>query len=304
MYTICPKCKHAQQISRKQLKKKRGQLICPHCKQLFDARAALSKTPSPQETRESTLTPNTQSPEFSTLLKSQNLASEESNALTGSPKANEEAETPTEISETNEEPETSTETPEINEEPETSTEIPKINEDAETLIGYFESATETFAWQNLSPVYRPKRWLFGSIAAFILLLYQIYAFEGYSLSQNPQIRPWLATFSSLINYPLADYRSPLEYTTVGSSLKPVNKDHYQLQVSLINHADFRQPPPYLQLTLQNYYGAIFAQKIFSPQEYLGTTKVVMPIHSSAPLDIDFLIANPEQEIGGYRIELK
>ncbi|NOR81724.1 MAG: DUF3426 domain-containing protein, partial [Methyloprofundus sp.] len=82
------------------------------------------------------------------------------------------------------------------------------------------------------------------------------------------------------------------------------KDSYRLQISLINHADFSQPPPYLQLTLQNFYGGIFAQRIFSPQEYINKTATSEPIERSATLNINFLIAKPEQEVGGYAIELK
>ena len=167
-----------------------------------------------------------------------------------------------------------------------------------------QSIIEIFDWQKTTTAYRPERWLIGIILGLFLLAYQVYYFKGYSLSQNPQIRPWLTTLSSYINYPLPDYRKPLEFTTIGSSLERSDGDHYRLQVSFINHADFPQAPPYIQLTLQNLYGGVFAQRIFSPQQYLGKANIVAPIKNSATLDVDFLIATPEQDIGGYSIELR
>lgn len=167
-----------------------------------------------------------------------------------------------------------------------------------------EPDIETYAWQEIKTAYHPGQWLIGIILGLILLVYQVYYFKGYALSQNPQTRPWLSTISSYINYPIPDYRKPLKFTTIGSSLDHSDKGHYRLQVSLINHANFRQAPPYIQLTLQNLYGGVFAKRTFSPQEYLGKTKSAMSINSSATLDIDFLIVIPDQEIGGYSIELK
>lgn len=164
--------------------------------------------------------------------------------------------------------------------------------------------TEIYDWQKPKPTYRPERWSIAVVLGITLFIYQVYYFQGYRLSQSPEARQWLTLLSSYTQIPLADYRNPLEFTTVGSSLEASGKNHYRLQISLINHADFDQPPPYLQLTLQNFYGGVFAQRIFSPQEYLDKAATLAPVERSATLNINFLIAKPEQEIGGYAIELK
>ena len=264
MYTLCPNCQHTQQISRKRLKKKHGRLNCPICKQQFNGYQALSKTP-PQVPLAEKQEEDTQRPKI--------------------------AETPP--------PEITAQVKAQNPPPKTDQTI----EETEAVNGV-EVEAELYDWQKPKPVYRPDRWLVGGILGLFLLLYQLYYFQVYHLSQDPQIRPWLSTLSAYSNTPLADYRKPLEFSTIGSSLKPTEKGHYRLQISLINHADFRQPPPYLLLTLQNFYGGIFAQRIFSPAEYLGKTKAAIAIKPSATLDIDFLIARPEQDTGGYTIALK
>lgn len=258
MYTRCPNCNHSQQVSRKQLKKKQGQLSCTKCKQAFNGYLSLSKKPL-------------QVLEIESLIPGSHIAG---------------ARVPV-------------------------AQIPNIpalkqahNQAIEATETEQETQTEEYAWQKEKTAYRPSLWLLGIFLGLIIFASQIYYFKGYSFSQNSQIRPWLNALSSLSNSRLPDYRKPLEYTTVGSSLEPSDKGHYRLQVSLINHADFRQPPPYLQLTLKNFYGGIIAQRIFTPTEFLGKSKSIIPIQSDASLDIDFLFSLPEQEIGGYSIALK
>jgi len=180
----------------------------------------------------------------------------------------------------------------------------QTTEETEETEATNTAVTEIYDWQKPKTTYHSGRWSIGIVLGIFLLIYQTYYFQGYRLSQSPETRHWLTSLSSYTQISLADYRNPFEFTTVGSSLEPSDKDYYRLQISLINHADFNQPPPYLQLTLQNFYGGIFAQRIFSPEEYLNKTTTVETIKRSATLDIDFLIAKPEQEIGGYAIELK
>lgn len=276
MYTLCPNCSHSKQISRKQLKIKHGQLICSKCKQQFNAYLTLSKS-SPQALE----TPVLETPP-SGMLAPEILAPE-------------------------------MQIPEIlfSESPAPETKIPEISalikpqnktpEETETLN---EPFFEKYDWQKIKTTHRPERWLAGIVFGLFLLTYQVYYFQGYALSQNPQVRPWLNTLSKYVNIKLPDYRKPLEFTTIGSSLEHSDKDNYRLQVSFINHADLSQAPPYIQLTLQNLYGGVFAQRIFSPQEYLDTENSVMPIKSSGTLDVDFLVAIPDQDIGGYSITLK
>ncbi len=252
MYTLCPNCNHSQQVSRKQLKKKQGQLSCTKCKQALNGYLTLSKKPPKAQIFE---------PLISDSHKVKALVPE--------------------------------------------AQIPKILGLKQVHDQITETTqTEVYAWQKEKSAYRPSLWLLGVFLGLIIFTYQIYYFKGYSFSQSSQIRPWLNTFSSLTNTRLPDYRKPLEYTTVGSSLDPSGKGHYRLQVSLINHAGFSQPPPYLQLTLKNFYGGIIAQRIFTPQEFLGKSESIILLQSYAPLDIDFLFSMPEQEIGGYSIALK
>ena len=162
---------------------------------------------------------------------------------------------------------------------------------------------ETYPWQKPS-VHHTKRWVAGTLLAVFLLVYQVIYFTGYPLSQSAQLRPWLSTVSTKLDYLLPTYHNLSEFTIIGSALEPLNADNYHLQISFINHADFTQRLPNILISLHNFHGGLFAQRTFIPEEYLGKENTTMLIASSATADIDFFIAVPEQDIGGYSIELK
>ncbi|OQK16144.1 hypothetical protein AU255_13645 [Methyloprofundus sedimenti] len=249
MYNIlCPNCNHSQQISLKQLKKKRNNVTCSACKLQFNARTILNSQAS-QSQKQEALVSEVQIPEISTLIKARSQAIEEPEAID-------------------------------------------------------DPVIETYSWQQKKPAYHSQRWLAGVILGLFLLAFQVYYFKGYSLSQNPQIRPWINIFSTKLNYPLPVYRNLAEFSTIGSKLKLVSPGNYQVQISFINHADFAQRLPDILVSLHNLHGGLFARRIFTPEEYLSNENTPEIIESSANANIDFFITVPDQEIGGYSIELK
>jgi hypothetical protein len=166
------------------------------------------------------------------------------------------------------------------------------------------SDTSEYPWQKQKT---PQHilWFIGSLFGLALLALQVHYFAGYRLAQNPQIRPWLQALNKAVKYPIPTYQNLTEYSTIGSSLQRLQNNNYRLQASFINHAEFSQAPPRLQLILRNLHGGIFAQRTFSPQEYLNTSQQeALLIKQSATLDIELLLAAPKQPIGGYEIALK
>lgn len=166
-----------------------------------------------------------------------------------------------------------------------------------------ENETDTYAWQK--PVNSHSGlWFIGSLLGVLLLVYQVHYFKSYDFSQSAQIRPWLTAISNLINKPLSPYKNAQELTIIGSSFVPIDKDHYRLQVGFINHANFSQALPYLKLTLQNLYGAIVAQRTLTPKDYLSNNSGPALITRNSTFNIDLVIIVPDQEIGGYQVELQ
>ncbi len=219
MYAVCPKCQNYQEISAKQLQKKRGKVICSQCKNPFNPRTSLTDNP------------------------------------------------------------------------------PK------TIDTVDDRKIEPYAWQK--PVNsHSKLWLTGCLLGALLLAYQVYYFKGYCLAQSAQIRPWLQTMSVAINHPLPHYKNISEFTTIGSSFTPIENGNYRLQVSFINHANFSQTLPNLNLNLQNLHGGIIAQRIFTPKDYIDNNNSSPQLASNSTFDIDLLIAVPDKNIGGYQIALQ
>lgn len=162
---------------------------------------------------------------------------------------------------------------------------------------------ETYPWQKTAVVHT-RRWVTGTLVAVVLFVYQVIYFTGYPLSQNAQLRPWFSTVCTKLDYLLPTYRNLSEFTTIGSALEPIDADTYHLQISFINHADFAQRLPDILVSLHNLHGGLFAQRTFTPEEYSSKENTSLLIASSDTADIDFFIAVPEQDIGGYSIELK
>jgi len=160
---------------------------------------------------------------------------------------------------------------------------------------------ETYAWQTPKKSHS-KIWALSSLIAIAALLYQVYYFKGYSLSQSAQFRPLLETVSNTLNQTLPPYRNRAEFSTIGSSFKMTEDGSYRLQVSFINHANFSQPLPSLTLTLQNLQGGLVTQRHFTAKDYTTNQRQAF-IASQANFDIDLLVTVPNINFAGYHIEL-
>jgi len=175
--------------------------------------------------------------------------------------------------------------------------------DTQENLGEHELAAQTFAWQK-SPKSHSKAYLCGSLLGFILLIAQVHYFLGYSITQNPHIRPTLVTINKLFKRSLPPYKNIADFTVVGSHFSAIQNNQHQVQISFINHADFPQPAPFLLLTLRNLQGGILAQRIFDKTTYRQGAALNSLIAPNEFVNINLLINTPNHSIGGYSIELK
>jgi len=175
--------------------------------------------------------------------------------------------------------------------------------DTQDNLDEYEVAKQTFAWQQ-APKSNSKNYLWGSLLGFILLIVQVNYFLGYSITQNPHIRPALVTASKLLNLPLPPYRNPADFTVIGSHFSAVKNNRHKIQISFINHATFPQQPPLLLLTLRNVQGGALAQRIFDKKTYLQREALNSLIAPDEFFTIELFINTPIQSIAGYSIELK
>ena len=147
-------------------------------------------------------------------------------------------------------------------------------------------------------------WRSGLVIAVLLLIGQTVYFNGAAFSRNPTFRTGLEKLCSQLNCRLPAYQNPAEFAVLQGSLSAL-PGHGQLFRAVIrNRAAFAQPYPNLELTLLDYAENPFAQRIFSPQDYLPKTLTTMPvIRPDANITISLNIAALKTKVGGYTFEL-
>ncbi|WP_305909352.1 zinc-ribbon and DUF3426 domain-containing protein [Methylomarinum sp. Ch1-1] len=148
---------------------------------------------------------------------------------------------------------------------------------------------------------RTKLWLFGFLLGLMILLGQFFYFEAYHLSQDPALRPWLLKTCQTFDCQLPDYKNPNEISIMHGTLEANGEYSYRFKAIIVNQAGFAQAYPDIQLTLLNFTGEPFAERVFSARHYQS---------SGAPLAVDesaeivFDIAAPSHKIGGYTFKLR
>ncbi len=144
-------------------------------------------------------------------------------------------------------------------------------------------------------------WKFCLGACGFIFLLQVYFFEGDALVQNKTIRPWLEKISSVVNYPLTPYNNLDEFSVLHVSFDPSGENTYILKASIVNEADFIQNQPRVKLTLNDFVGQAFAERIFYPKDY--SKKINTQIKPDMATEIIMTIKAPSKKVGGYRFEL-
>ncbi len=148
----------------------------------------------------------------------------------------------------------------------------------------------------------PTASVWDSCAACLLLLFaQLYYFQGSQLVQKPGIRPWIETLCQPLSCRLPVYEN-LQQLTIRGVLQPTADNVLQLQAVLANQAPFPQAYPDIKLTLMEFNGRVFAERVFHPADYLSESAARL-LDSEGSIDITLDIAKPVLPIGGYTLEL-
>lgn len=149
--------------------------------------------------------------------------------------------------------------------------------------------------------YLNRIWLTGLLLGVLVLATQVVYFEGHAISQNRWIRTWLQKFCQAPHCRLPDYKNSSEVRIAQNSLKPIKDSAgYRFSAIITNQAPFPQPYPAIRLTLLDYTGNTFAERVFSPGEYRHSTDK-LAVNQSA--EVTFDIATPSTKIGGYKYQV-
>lgn len=146
-----------------------------------------------------------------------------------------------------------------------------------------------------------KFWGSGVACLLLLAIFQIYYFEAYNLSQNTTLRPWLKKICSTTpacQFP--DYKNLDKFSILNGSFEPEN-NHYIFKTTFINQSPFAQKRPSIKLTLLDFTGRSFAERIFHPENYSKMPNTLLEPYLSDETSLS--IAAPSNKIGGYRFKL-
>ena len=143
-------------------------------------------------------------------------------------------------------------------------------------------------------------WGLGYSICLIVFIFQIVYFEGYNLTQNADVRPWLEKSCGYFDCQLPPYKNLDEFTILHGSFEPTANKHYVFKAAFTNQSAFEQTLPSIKLTLLDFSGQAFAKRTFLPQDYSNQAhKLIEPEMSE---EITMEIAAPLKKTGGYRFE--
>lgn len=153
-----------------------------------------------------------------------------------------------------------------------------------------------------SPKPQSSFWSIGFSLCLITIGIQIYWFESYNLSQNPHIRPWLEKICQTRFCELPPYKNLNDFSILHGSFTPGKNNHFVFKTAIVNQASFEQNYPSIQLTLIDFNGQTFAERVFQAKEYIPE-QTVSSISPEVTAEISMNIAKPSEKIGGYRFKL-
>jgi hypothetical protein len=147
-------------------------------------------------------------------------------------------------------------------------------------------------------------WLLGCLLCASLLAAQFYWLQRNKLSQNPDYRAGFESICQAVPQlpcELPVYKNLAEFEILQGDFQ-LKENHYEFQTVLSNQARFAQQYPQIKLSLLDFSGRTFAQRIFTPREYLGSEpKSLMP--ASETIEVHLQIALPGEKVGGYTFDL-
>ncbi len=139
-------------------------------------------------------------------------------------------------------------------------------------------------------------WSIGLVLGLLLLVGQIIYFEGNTLLQNSHLRPWLEKACLKLHCTLPPYRNLKQIRLLNTVIETQNENEITFKIVLSNQADFPQNFPALKLTLVDYLGRPFAERVFSVDNYRPPS---VRMAANQTVEIELTIISPTEKIGGY-----
>jgi hypothetical protein len=145
-------------------------------------------------------------------------------------------------------------------------------------------------------------WTVGFILALVVFLAQLYFVERIKIAQDPDRRAAVDRFCQTVPCGLPVYKNLDELEILHGDFQLNGNSHYLFETVISNQASFAQAYPRIKLILLDFSGHAFAQRVFSPTEYLKISPTQL-MAASQTVEVSLKIAIPKQKVGGYTFEL-
>jgi hypothetical protein len=177
--------------------------------------------------------------------------------------------------------------------------LASLSDEAEAKVEIIDSALD-----GLLPVSGTKTsggiWKTALVLSFLILLLQMWYFEGHKLLTQPNLRSFLIAVCDQLHCQLPPYSNPETCVVVQSDLLSRSDDSMRLSAAIINKSAWPQAHPALNLILLDLNGHAVAQRVFSPHEYAHADVLAV----DEVEEISMTIVPPGGvKIGGYTIAL-
>jgi predicted Zn finger-like uncharacterized protein len=163
-------------------------------------------------------------------------------------------------------------------------------------------ASERLPWEAEKKPFNIN-WLVASLIGLAFLLSQIIFLATGELQQNATYRPHLEKLCHLFGCKLADYENLAEFSVLQSSFTPVANGMMGFKAVINNQSAFKQRLPNIKLSLLDFDEQIFAQRIFTPKEYLSGKHPINSIPPDETITASLTMTAPKTNIGGYHFDL-
>lgn len=141
----------------------------------------------------------------------------------------------------------------------------------------------------------------------LMLLFGQYLYKNRDeLVQYPSMRPMLETLCSVTGCELAARVSlgQIELLNHGIYSHPNETDALMIKATIVNHAQFKQPLPIIELSLSNIRGEKIALRRFGPSEYLPASEAVEDslMDSEKQINISLQVKDPGKDALAFEFE--
>lgn len=148
-------------------------------------------------------------------------------------------------------------------------------------------------------------WVIASALLMAVLAAQAIHHSRETLARHPSIGPQLSKLYAAIGQPLTPEWQLQAYTIKqwGIVADPQNTGTLRVRASITNHANFAQPYPLLQLSLEDRFGSKVGTREFTPQEYLdNAAQATRLLAAGEAANVDLTIVDPGQDAVGFQFD--